>query len=301
MLDFQNISVYQKENKILDNFSLSVPDGAILALLGSDRRAKHVLLKMAAGSRLPDAGQVLLDEIPVRQDDKMLCQNIGYMPVEYGFYHLLKLSEYYELFLSLCQVGARYRQRRIDEVLELFDLKKYENMFIGEIPSEYYPLLYLGKTVLTRPKWLLLDEPFRNMDGGSRREMMRVLIAVHEEGTSVVLNTLMYPDMMDFVTDVAVVETGRNTLFGPIEEVYEDALREKPVRMHVLAEMESALAVLKENPLVTRVTVDGENVIFRFNGGEREEAELLTELVGSGALIKNYMRDQANLDDIFRR
>ena len=71
--------------------------------------------------------------------------------------------------------------------------------------------------------------------------------------------------------------------------------------MHILAQMERALEVLKENPLVDRVTVDGDDVIFRFNGGEKEEAELLTDLVASGALIHNYMRDQANIEEIFRR
>ena len=47
--------------------------------------------------------------------------------------------------------------------------------------------------------------------------------------------------------------------------------------------------------------VDGDDVIFRFNGGEKEEAELLTDLVASGALIHNYMRDQADIEEIFRR
>ena len=46
------------------------------------------------------------------------------------------------------------------------------------------------------------------------------------------------------------------------------------------------------------MTVDGDDVIFRFNGGEKEEAELLTDLVASGALIHNYMRDLANIEEI---
>ena len=49
------------------------------------------------------------------------------------------------------------------------------------------------------------------------------------------------------------------------------------------------------------IFVDGDDVIFRFNGGEKEEAELLTDLVASGALIHNYMRDQADIEEIFRR
>lgn len=57
--------------------------------------------------------------------------------------------------------------------------------------------------------------------------------------------------------------------------MYAEALCKSPVRMHILAQMEKALEVLKENPLVDRVTVDGDDVIFRFNGGERKKQNFL--------------------------
>ena len=177
----------------------------------------------------------------------------------------------------------------------------------GYMSKEYgfYSLLkveeYLGKAILQEPEWLLMDEPFDNMSVTARRKMIGILLTLHEKGTSIILNTPMYPEMMGFITDVLVMESGKNLTFGPVEEVYAEALCKSPVRMHILAQMEKALEVLKENPLVDRVTVDGDDVIFRFNGGEKEEAELLTDLVASGALIHNYMRDQADIEEIFRR
>ena len=197
--------------------------------------------------------------------------------------------------------SGRYRSRRIEEVLELLDMKEYEGAFIGELPAETLPFLYLGKAILQEPEWLLMDEPFDNMSVTARRKMIGILLTLHEKGTSMILNTPMYPEMMGFIADVLVMESGKNLTFGPVEEVYAEALCKSPVRMHILAQMEKALEVLKENPLVDRVTVDGDDVIFRFNGGEKEEAELLTDLVASGALIHNYMRDQADIEEIFRR
>ena len=227
--------------------------------------------------------------------------NFGYMSKEYGFYNLLKVEEYYDLFLSLYKVGGRYRSRRIEEVLEILDMTQYKQVFIGELPIETFPFLYLGKAILQEPEWLLMDEPFDNMSVTARKKMIGILLGLHEKGTSMIINTSMYPEMMGFITDVVVIEGGKNLTFGPVEEVYAEALCKSPVRMHILAQMEKALEVLKENHLVDRVTVDGDDVIFRFNGGEKEEAELLTDLVASGALIHNYMRDQVNIEEIFRR
>ena len=249
----------------------------------------------------PETGDIYIDGISIYETGENAYCNFGYMSKEYGFYSLLKVEEYYELFLALYKVGGRYRSRRIEEVLELLDMKEYEGAFIGELPAETLPFLYLGKAILQEPEWLLMDEPFDNMSVTARRKMIGILLTLHEKGTSIILNTPMYPEMMGFITDVLVMESGKNLTFGPVEEVYAEALCKSPVRMHILAQMEKALEVLKENPLVDRVTVDGDDVIFRFNGGEKEEAELLTDLVASGALIHNYMRDQADIEEIFRR
>ena len=270
----------------------------ILALLGEDKEGKSTLLKAASGGEKPETGDIYIDGISIYEKGENAYCNFGYMSKEYGFYSLLKVEEYYELFLALYKVGGRYRSRRIEEVL---DMKEYEGAFIGELPAETLPFLYLGKAILQEPEWLLMDEPFDNMSVTARRKMIGILLTLHEKGTSIILNTPMYPEMMGFITDVLVMESGKNLTFGPVEEVYAEALCKSPVRMHILAQMEKALEVLKENPLVDRVTVDGDDVIFRFNGGEKEEAELLTDLVASGALIHNYMRDQADIEEIFRR
>ena len=301
MLEFQNTSIYRREKRILDDFSLKIPDGAIMGLLGSDSKAKSMILAAASGSQAPDYGQILLDGVSIYQGRNPAYQNFGYMPREYGFYDLLRVDEYFELFLSLYKVNGRYRQKRMEEVAELFGIRQYMSAFIAELPVEMQPFLCLAKTVLHDPKWLLLDEPFEGLNSASRNSMIQILLILQEQGKSMVVNSQMFPETRDFFTDVALVEDGRVVVEGETEEIFETALKKSPVRMHVLAGIEEALAVLKENAMVDRVTVDEQDVIFRFNGGQREEAELLTDLVASGAFIQNYMRDRINIEEVFRR
>ena len=285
MLEFQNISIYRREKRILDDFNLKIPDGAIMGLLGSDSKAKSMILAAASGSQAPDYGQILLNGVSIYQGRSRSYQNFGYMPREYGFYDLLRVDEYFELFLSLYKVNGRYRQKRMEEVAELFGIRQYMSAFIMELPAEMLPFLCLAKTVLHDPEWLLLDEPFANLNSSSRNSMIKILLMLQEEGKSIVVNSQMFPETRDFFTDVALVEDGRVVVEGETEDIFETALKKSPVRMHVLAGLDEALEVLKMNTLVDRVTVDEKEVIFRFNGGEREEAELLTDLVASGAFI----------------
>lgn len=301
MLEFQNISIYRREKRILDGFNLKIPDGAIMGLLGSDSKAKSMILAAASGSQAPDYGQILLNGVSIYQGRSRSYQNFGYMPREYGFYDLLRVDEYFELFLSLYKVNGRYRQKRMEEVAELFGIRQYMSAFIMELPAEMLPFLCLAKTVLHDPEWLLLDEPFANLNSSSRNSMIKILLMLQEEGKSIVVNSQMFPETRDFFTDVALVEDGRVVVEGETEDIFETALKKSPVRMHVLAGLDEALEVLKMNTLVDRVTVDEKEVIFRFNGGEREEAELLTDLVASGAFIQKFMRDRVNIEEVFRR
>ena len=301
MLEFQNISIFRREKRIQDDFNLKIPDGAIMGLLGSDSKAKSMILAAASGSQAPDYGQILLNGVSIYQGRSRSYQNFGYMPREYGFYDLLRVDEYFELFLSLYKVNGRYRQKRMEEVAELFGIRQYMSAFIMELPAEMLPFLCLAKTVLHDPEWLLLDEPFANLNSSSRNSMIKILLMLQEEGKSIVVNSQMFPETRDFFTDVALVEDGRVVVEGETEDIFETALKKSPVRMHVLAGLDEALEVLKMNTLVDRVTVDEKEVIFRFNGGEREEAELLTDLVASGAFIQKFMRDRVNIEEVFRR
>ena len=302
MLEFQNITVKEKDRILLDDLSLSIPEGVIMGLAGSDDRARSCLLAVAGGVLQPDLGQVLLADEPVQNGDRYgdTYEMIGYMPGRYGFYDQLSVEEYYEFFLSLNRVNPRYWERRMGEILHLTGLTEYTGVEIRKIPSDQLPLLFLGKTLLHDPDWLLLDDPFFGLNVSGRDQMIRVLLTLQEAGKSILIQSRLFPELMDFYTDIAVIENGRVVESGLIQDVFEMAMKESPVRMHLIAGMEEALQVLKDNPLVERVTVNEMDVIFRFNGGAREEAVLLSDLVSAGSLIQNYVRNQANIEQIIQ-
>lgn len=302
MMEFQNVTVKENDKILLNDFSLDIHENVIMGLVGSDDAAKSCLLAVAGGVRPVDTGQILLSDEPVDYSEKDggVYEQIGYMPARYGFYDLLRLDEYFEFFLSLYRVNPRYWEKRTEGILKLIGMERYEGVYISEIPSDMYPFLYLGKTLLHDPEWLLLDEPFQGLNGSARNQMIHILLTLLEQGKSIVIHSQLYPELLDFYTDVTVIENGSQVASGLIQDVYEIAMQQSPVRMHVIAGMDGALSVLKQNPLVERVTVNEMDVIFRFNGGTKEEAELLSDLVRGGALIQNYMRNHVDIEQIFR-
>ena len=289
MLEFQNVTIYRKKKKIVDNLNLSLEDGVIFGLLGSDQPAKSSILRAATGSIKPSYGEILLDGNSVSSSDSTYL-HIGYMPQKYAFYEQLTVEEYFEVFLALYKVNGRYRSRRVDEVLNLLEMEEYRSSYIGEIPNELKPFLCLGKTILHEPSWLFFDEPFGDCMG-----------MLWEQGKSLVINSPIFPEINAFLTDVVVIEGGQVVAKGTIETCYESFLRSSPIRMRILGGMDDAIRVLRENDQVDRVTVDGEDVILLFSGGDQEEAQLLTQLVQAGVTVHHYMRDPVELDQIMWR
>ncbi len=301
MLEYQNTSIYQRGKRVLDDFSLRVEDGAIFGLLGPDNTAKSRILAAAGGIQAPNSGLILLDDESIYREDSKAYLKIGYMPRKNGVYDLLRVDEYFDMFLNLYKINGRVGERRMEEVVELFEIRPYLSAYLTELPAEVLPILSLAKTILHDPEWLLLDEPFAELGADGRNAMIKILLYLQERGKSILINSQVFPETDGLYTHVAMIEDGRKVLEGDSEEIFESALKKSPVQMRVLSGMDQALAVLKQNELVDRVTLDEENVIFRFNGGDQEEAELLTDLVASGALIQNYVRHHINIEEIYRR
>ena len=300
MLEFQNVTIYRKKKKIVDNLNLSLEDGVIFGLLGSDQPAKSSILQAATGSIKPSYGEILLDGNSVSSSDSTYL-HIGYMPQKYAFYEQLTVEEYFEVFLALYKVNGRYRSRRVDEVLNLLEMEEYRSSYIGEIPNELKPFLCLGKTILHEPSWLFFDEPFGDMSPAFRKKMLDCMGMLWEQGKSLVINSPIFPEINAFLTDVAVIEGGQVVAKGTIETCYESFLRSSPIRMRILGGMDEAIRVLRENDQVDRVTVNVEDVILLFSGGDQEEAQLLTQLVQAGVTVHHYMRDPVELDQIMWR
>ena len=295
MLEFQNISLHKKRKKILDHFSLSLSEGTIFGLVGEDSLAKSAILQAAVGSIRPSAGKILLDGESIHDSDTCYLK-IGYMSRKFDFYDQMTVGEYFELFLALYKVNGRYRNRRVDEVLQFFELESYKDTFVSELPLELKPFLNLGKTILHDPDWLFLDEPFEELSPSQRKRMLEYLGILWEDGKSLLINTRLFPEITQFITDIAIIEEGQMISKGTVSSVYKEVLRKSPIRLRILDGMDAALAVLRENPLVERVTVNGQDVILLFSGEDLEEARLLSQLVSAGALVHHFIRDPLEVE-----
>jgi ABC-type sugar transport system ATPase subunit len=208
--------------------NLTVAAGELLALVGPSGCGKTTTLRLIAGLETPDAGEVRMDgrvvnEVPPQaRDVAMVFQRDALFPHLTAFENLA-------FGLKVRGVGRAEIQQRVSEVAGQLGLADCLARRPGELSGGQRQRVALGRALVRRPKALLLDEPFANLDAPLRRELRRELLRLHRtESLTVLLVTHDQAEALALGQRVAVMNAGVLEQVGPPAE-----LREKPATAFV--------------------------------------------------------------------
>jgi len=199
----------KQEVTALSGISLTVPVGALTALVGPDGAGKTTLLRMAAGLLKPTEGRLNILGIDVAADPQAVQDRISYMPQRFGLYEDLSVQENLDLYADLHGVPRDVRRERFRRLLEMNDLTRFTDRPAGKLSGGMKQKLGLCCTLVRSPELLLLDEPTVGVDPLSRRELWDIVQQlVREESLSVVVST-SYMDEAERCAQVFVMHDGR--------------------------------------------------------------------------------------------
>ena len=205
---------------VLQDLSLSVEKGEILALLGPSGSGKTTALRLIAGFETPDRGRVVVageDLTPLPPERR----KFGMVFQHYALFPHLIVGE--NVAFGLAGRGGREENaRRVSQALTLVDLPGFEDRRVGEISGGQQQRVALARALAPEPRVLLLDEPLSNLDPTlrerTRRELKR---AIQRVGITTVLVTHEQEEAFDLGDRVAVLEGGVLHQVGTPEDLYE--------------------------------------------------------------------------------
>ncbi|MFH0900840.1 MAG: ABC transporter ATP-binding protein [Pseudomonadota bacterium] len=239
----------------LEDFSLSVDVGEVVALVGANGAGKTTALRIAAGFLAPDRGEVIVDGCLV-----------GYLPESNPLYGDMRVDEYLRFRARLKGVSAKVATTRVDEMMELFRLGHVRHHLIAQLSRGYRQRVGIADAVVARPPVLLLDEPGAALDPTETRELRGLLCELGRHH-AVLLSSHMLAEVEAVAHRVAIVARGRLVAIHPIrapganapfvrhELPDEDATRSAVTEAWVrLADVETASAALGNRGWVADAT-----------------------------------------------
>jgi sulfate transport system ATP-binding protein len=220
-ISVQNISKQFGAFTALDNVTLEVPSGALLALLGPSGSGKTTLLRIISGLESADKGTVACDGTDITRSNAR-DRNMGFVFQHYALFRHMTVFENVAFGLRVRKQPKQEINDRVRELLKLVRLENLEKRYPSQLSGGQRQRVALARALAIRPKVLLLDEPFGALDAKVRQELRAWLRQLHDEihMTSVFV-THDQEEAFEVADHVVVMNQGKIEQIGTPAEVFE--------------------------------------------------------------------------------
>jgi sodium transport system ATP-binding protein len=205
----------------LDGVSFIARDGQISALLGPNGAGKTTLLRLLVGLLRRDHGSIAIDGVDPARAPLAVRANIGFLTDQFGLYERLSTREYLRYFGELNGMAGASLEARIGQVAELLDMDDILERRSKGFSQGQRIKVALARTLLHRPRHLLLDEPSRGLDVMSTRALRRALTTLRADGCCVIMATHVMQEVSHLCDDVIVIAKGRTVAQGSPQQLCE--------------------------------------------------------------------------------
>jgi len=189
VLEVENLAKRYGDVLALRELSVSVDEGECLVLLGRNGAGKTTALRCMAGVLVPSAGTVKVDGIDAAEDGAAVRARVGLMPEVPGLYERMSARAYLDHFGAIYDMAPELRRRRVDDLLELFELDDAGDRWLGTFSKGMRQKVALIRATLHRPRLVLADEPTSALDPDSARRAWTYLKDLQKDGCALVICT----------------------------------------------------------------------------------------------------------------
>jgi ABC-2 type transport system ATP-binding protein len=275
----------------VDHVDLNVERGDVFGYLGPNGAGKTTSLRMLLGLIRPTSGSArLFGRDPLVEGARALDGVAGFVEGP-RFYPYLSGRRNLRLLADYDEPVSR---SRIDEVLELVELRDRAKDKVGGYSHGMRQRLGIAAALLRQPRLLLLDEPTTGLDPAGMRDMRDLVRRLAGEGITIMLSSHLLYEVEELCNRVAIIRKGRIIYLGSLRDLLETAA--SGYRLRTL-EPERARVVLLAQTGIGDVR-DG-NGELRFSGDEQSVAALTIALGRAGIGITTLVPETQSLEELF--
>lgn len=301
MLKIDNLTKRYGKFIAVDDLSLEIKTGEIFGFVGPNGAGKTTTMKMITTLLKPDAGKVYIDGVELSDDLKGVRERIGYMPDFFGVYDNLKAGEYLEFYGDVAGISKEKRDTIVDDMLSLVDLMHKKYAYVDVLSRGMKQRLCLARSLMHNPKLLILDEPASGMDPRARVQMKEILRELKRMGKTIIISSHILSELSELCDSIGIIEHGKIVQIGSVEEIMRKAIKGNFIKIKILNNIEKAVILLKEEPLVKDVFVNENTIEIAFEGQESDTTNVIKILIDNNIGVTSFHPIESNLEEIFMK
>lgn len=218
----ENVSKAFGTFQAVDNVSVEINTGSLVALLGPSGSGKSTLLRLIAGLEQPDSGRIILTGRDATRQS-VQDRQVGFVFQHYALFKHLTVRQNVGFGLEIAKWPANRIKNRVDELLSLVQLGGFGDRYPSQLSGGQRQRVALARALALEPKVLLLDEPFGALDAKVRKELRSWLRRLHDEvHVTTVFVTHDQEEAMEVSDELVVMNKGRVEQVGSPAEIYDN-------------------------------------------------------------------------------
>ncbi|MBD2043346.1 sulfate/molybdate ABC transporter ATP-binding protein [Microcoleus sp. FACHB-672] len=218
----ENVSKQFGSFQAVNQVSLEIKTGSLVALLGPSGSGKSTLLRLIAGLESPDSGKIWLTGTDATHQS-VQERNIGFVFQHYALFKHLTVRQNIAFGLEIQKIAKAKVKTRVEELLELIQLKGLGDRYPSQLSGGQRQRVALARALAVQPKVLLLDEPFGALDAKVRKDLRAWLRRLHDEvHVTTVFVTHDQEEAMEVADEIVVTNKGRIEQVGTPAEIYDN-------------------------------------------------------------------------------
>jgi ABC-2 type transport system ATP-binding protein len=214
-----DLTKYYGQHRAVEGLNFAVYGGEIFGFLGPNGAGKTTTMKMIVGLLRPTRGRAIVVGHDVQEEPIAAKAASGYVPEEPHLYPKLSGREFLRFVGDLYDVPVEQVERRIEELLRLFDLDEAADSMIDSYSHGMRQKTVIAAALIHDPRVLVLDEPTSGLDPKSARLIKDILRQMADRGAAVFLSTHILEIAERMCDRIGILNEGRLIAIGTMDEL----------------------------------------------------------------------------------
>jgi ABC-2 type transport system ATP-binding protein len=295
MIKAENLTKKFDEVLAVDHLSLEIAEGEVFGFLGPNGAGKTTTVRMLTSLIAPSSGQASVMGFQIGRDDQEIRRNVGVLTETPGMYDRLSAWRNLTIYAQLYEV--EHVDKQVEKYLKMLGLWERRHDAAGTFSKGMRQKLAIARALLHEPRVLFLDEPTAGLDPEAAKLVRDFIAELKGEGRTIFLCTHNLDEADRLCDRIAVFKTHLRVVDSPAglrKELYG-----RQVVFHLAEPAEPYISLAQKFPYIKRIQAVDNKLVLALDDPEKQNPELIRELVQTGVNIQFVGELRHSLEDIY--
>ncbi len=298
IFELKGVTKRFKDNLVLDNIELDIPEGSVFGLLGINGCGKTTILRLLVGFYKTTKGQILYDNKKLSKTQDKLREEIGFTTQDSAFYPKLTVEENIRYFGALYGLKKQTIEKNLEKILKLVELEQVRNKTAQYLSGGMQRRLDMACSLIHVPRVLILDEPTEDLDPVLRKEILHLIRKIKEIGTTVIITSHRLEDIEQVCDRVAILHNKKIIKMGTLNQIKKQYSEDEEI--HIQTFPGDYKTIIKNIDSYDEYYIENNKLVIKTKKAERVLHEILHIIENTGEKLLYVDVQRPTLEEVFQ-